>query len=268
MNSHVDPRADRPSAFSPVGQSGLNLPAKVIVSLRAGAVLAVANILCVAILAWAYTSAKSDPKVISVTGSAKRTIQSDLIVWEAKISINDPDLKHGYDELKAATDKAVVFVKARKVTDAELNLSSIWTKKNYARDEKGNNTDKVTSYDLIQTVEITSTDVTKVSEIARRATELIKEGVMLESAPAKYLYTKLADLKVSILAEATKDATTRAQQIAGNSGAKLGTIREARMGVMQINPLHSNAVSDSGNNDTSSYEKEITAIVSARFGLE
>lgn len=40
------------------------------------------------------------------------------------------------------------------------------------------------------------------------------------------------------------------------------------MGVMQINPLHSTDVSHSGNNDTSSLEKEITAVVSAKFAVE
>jgi hypothetical protein len=48
----------------------------------------------------------------------------------------------------------------------------------------------------------------------------------------------------------------------------LGAIRDARMGVMQINPLHSTAASDTGNNDTTSMEKEITAVVSARFELD
>jgi hypothetical protein len=37
------------------------------------------------------------------------------------------------------------------------------------------------------------------------------------------------------------------------------------MGVMQINPKGVFATSAEGNNDTSSYEKEITAIVSVRF---
>jgi hypothetical protein len=52
--------------------------------------------------------------------------------------------------------------------------------------------------------------------------DLIKEDVLLDSQPPKYLYTKLADLKMALLAEAAADATTRAQQIAGNSGSKLG----------------------------------------------
>jgi uncharacterized protein len=248
--------------------SEIKLPAKVVVSLRAGAILAVANVLCVIILAWAWMHVKSEAKVISVTGSARKVIQSDLIVWEGKISVSHPDLQNGYDGLKVATDRTIAYLMAQGVAQEGISLSSIWMKKNFGRDEKGNPTDKVTSYDLIQTVQITSSDVGRISEVSRKITGLIKEGVILESAPPAFMYTKLADLKISMLAEATKDATARAAQIASNSSAKLGSIRDARMGVMQINPVHSNAVSDSGNNDTTSFEKEITAIVSARFELE
>ena len=48
----------------------------------------------------------------------------------------------------------------------------------------------------------------------------------------------------------------------------LGPILDAHMGVMQINPAHTYDATGSGQNDTSSYEKEITAVVSARFSLE
>jgi hypothetical protein len=109
--------------------------------------------------------------------------------------------------------------------------------------------------------------VLKVANVARTITSLIQQGVLVESLPPKYLYTKLADLKIAMLADATKDATARAQQVAINSGAQLGSIQDARMGVMQITPVHSNDVSDSGNNDTSSRVKEITAVVTARFSL-
>ena len=51
-------------------------------------------------------------------------------------------------------------------------------------------------------------------------------------------------------------------------GAARVAIREARMGVMQITPIHSSAVSDMRFNDTTSYQKEITAVVSAKFSLE
>jgi hypothetical protein len=249
-------------------QREIKLPAKVVVSLRAGAMLAVANVLCVIILAWAWMHVKGEAKVISVTGSARKVIQSDLIVWEGKVSVSNPDLQKGYDALKTSVDRTLAYLKQQGVPESATSVSAIWMKKNYGRDEKGNPTDKISSYELIQTVSVSSTNVQQVADVSRKITGLIKEGVVVESEPPQYLYTKLADVKITMLAEATKDATARAQQIASNSNAALGAIRDARMGVMQINPVHSNAVSDSGNNDTSSYEKEITAIVSARFELE
>jgi hypothetical protein len=244
------------------------LPAKVVVSLRAGFVLAVANVLCVAIVAWAFLRVKGESQVISVTGSAKKRIESDLVVWRGKVSANHQDLVQGYQALQAATDRTAAYLKQSNVPEAQVVWSPVTTARNYKRDEKGNATDQVTSFDLSRTVEITSGDVRRVAEVGARATELIKEGVMIESDPPRYHYTKLGDLKVEMLAEATKDAAARAKQIAQNSGSQLGAVREARMGVMQVNPVHSTDVSDSGNNDTTSLEKEITAIVSAKFELD
>jgi hypothetical protein len=40
------------------------------------------------------------------------------------------------------------------------------------------------------------------------------------------------------------------------------------MGVMQINPAGSSRVSSEGNNDTSSLEKDVIAVVTAVFMLE
>lgn len=253
---------------SPTEPRSLPLPAKVIVSLRAGVVLAIANIICVTIFAIAWAKVRADPKTIQVTGSARKAIQSDLIVWSCKVSVIDADLAHGYDTLSASSSRTLAFIKSRGIDASQISTSAIGTWKRRARDEKGNDTEKIVAYELWQNVEITSRDVLKVADVARQITELIKEGIAIDSGAPTYIYTRLADLKVAMLAEATKDATTRAQQIAGNSGANLGAIVDARMGVMQINPIHTYEASSYGQNDTSSYEKEITAVVSARFELE
>ena len=57
------------------------------------------------------------------------------------------------------------------------------------------------------------------------------------------------------------DARLRAEQIAGQGGRSIQGLRNARMGVVQINPLYSAATSWEGNNDTSSLDKTITATV-------
>ena len=45
-------------------------------------------------------------------------------------------------------------------------------------------------------------------------------------------------------------------------------MRSARMGVLQITPKFSNAVSDYGINDLSSIDKEIVGVVNASFQIE
>lgn len=246
----------------------ISLPSRVIVSLRAGAVLALANILCAAILTWGWVHAKAEAKAISVTGSAKKTIQSDLIVWTARVNASDPDLVKAYEALRGSSDKVLAYLKAQGISDGQVTVSSVGTIKRHAKDQKGNDTEKVVMYELYQEVTISSGEVKKVADVARKITTLIKDGVMLDSQSPRYIYTKLADLKIDMLAQATKDATTRAKQIAANSGSDLGPVIDAKMGVMQINPVNGNEVSSLGNSDQSSLEKDITAVVTARFALK
>lgn len=68
-----------------------------------------------------------------------------------------------------------------------------------------------------------------------------------------------------MLGEASKNAKRRAEQLVANSGGKIGPLRSSKMGVFQITRPNSNEVSDYGIYDTSSLEKEITAVVNAEF---
>jgi uncharacterized protein len=251
-----------------------SLPEKIVVTLRAGgAFFAIANVVCVAILAWSYVAVKMEPKTLSVTGSARKAIVSDLVTWSGTITASHEDLVKAYDALKAAADKARAFLIANGIPESDITLSAISTARHFKKEILNAppapptviTTEKVESYSLSQTISISSSDMTKVPGVARSITSLIKEGVEIDSESPRYLYTKLSELKINMLADATKDATTRAEQIVNNANGRLGKLVEARMGVMQINPKGVTATSAEGMNDTSSYEKEITAIVSARF---
>ena len=117
-------------------------------------------------------------------------------------------------------------------------------------------------------MEVRSTDVDKIAQVSREATELINQGILVESNAPEYYYTQLGNLKIEMLAEAAKDAKQRAIQIANSTGDRIGSVRSARMGVLQITPAGSNEVSDSGMNDTSSIDKEITAVVNIGFAVD
>ena len=112
-----------------------SLPARVIVSLRAGAVLAVANVVCVIIFSWAWTKVRTEPKTIQVTGSARKAIVSDLIDWTAKLSAIDPDLTKAYEALKTSSEKALAYLKSLGIPDSQIKVSSIGTSKRRGRDD-------------------------------------------------------------------------------------------------------------------------------------
>ncbi|MGB8451550.1 MAG: SIMPL domain-containing protein [Anaerocolumna sp.] len=210
---------------------------------------------------------KSTRTSIEVTGSAKKQITSDLIVWTGYFNKQSPVLKDAYSQLEADREKVKKYLMGKGIKEDDIVFSAINTMVNYVYDINGIQTTEINNYDLSETITIRSSEIDKVTEISRSATELLNDGVQFQSYDPQYLYTKLADLKVTMLAEATKDARKRAQMIAENAGSKLGGLTEADMGVMQITPLYSNDVEDYGINDTSSMEKEITAVVHCTFEI-
>ncbi|MCV5901017.1 SIMPL domain-containing protein, partial [Escherichia coli] len=88
-----------------------------------------------------------------------------------------------------------------------------------------NETGEITGYSLSQSIEIRSFDVAKIAQISREATELINQGILIESTPPKYYYTKIGDLKVEMLGEAARDAKERAERIASSTGNSIGSVR-------------------------------------------
>lgn len=259
----------------------ITLPEKFVITLRAGGpYFAIANVVCVGILAWAYLSVKLEPKTLAVTGSARKAILSDQVTWAGTITAKDANLVKAYDALKVAADKVKAFLITNGIPETNITMSAIATTRRFHQEivpatpatattpaSPANviTTDRVETYTLTQSIAINSTDMTKVPWVSRAVTSLIKDGVEIDSGSPSYLYTKLSELKINMLADATKDATARAEQIVENAHGRLGKLVEARMGVMQINPKGVSSTSAEGNNDTSSYEKDITAVVSVKF---
>lgn len=220
------------------------------------------------ILVGGVVKVKASKTNITVTGSAKKQITSDLIVWNGNFNALSSKLQDAYSKLEVSRNKVSKYLAKQGIKQEDIVYSSITTTVNYVKDMNGNNTNAIENYSLSQTVTITSKEIDKITQISRSATELLNEDVAFQSDPPQYIYTKLADLKVTMLAEATKDARKRAKMIAENAGNNLGDLKYADMGVMQITPLYSNDITDYGVNDTTSMDKEITAVVHCQFEIK
>jgi hypothetical protein len=206
---------------------------------------------------------------VAVTGSAKKRIRSDLIVWRATVSARATEPAAAYRKLADDVPKLVDLIRSKGVAAAEIVVGAVDTKELSARDKEGHPIpEQVVGYVMEQPVEVSSTDVERVAQVSREATSLMGQGMLIDSEAPKYLYTKLAELKIEMLAEASKDARLRAQQIATHTGGRLGRLNAARMGVMQINAANESEVSATGVNDTTSLDKDVMAIVTATFAIE
>ena len=118
---------------------------------------------------------------ISVTGSATEEIRSDYIIWKGNFSRRDTSLKAAYASLKSDLEKIKSYLKAKGVADNDVNVSSVATTTVYKKNEKGNDTNDIQYYLLYQSVEIRSNDVEKITDVSREVTELINQGIELES---------------------------------------------------------------------------------------
>ena len=116
---------------------------------------------------------------------------------------------------------------------------------------------RFTGYELRQRFTVESKEVDKVEAVSREMSSLIAQGVSIEAYQPDYYYTRLDDVKLSLIERASADARTRAEKIAANAGAKIGKVRSARMGVFQITGANTNEeFSAGGSFNTSSRQKK------------
>lgn len=232
-----------------------------------GLLLAVGIIIATLVISNTVERVKTQNQRITVKGFAERTITSDIAVWSGQITARSPELVSAYDNLQADLQKVLSYLKEQGVKGDEISKSAVTTSIQYQRTAKGGSTNIVDGYILVQTVKITSSNIEQVAEISSSVTNLIKEGIEFDSFSPRYFYTKLDDIKIELLGEATKNAGMRANSLAENSGSKVGALKYASQGVFQITPLYSTEVSGYGVYDTSTIQKSVKAVVTIEYSI-
>ena len=199
-------------------------------------ILPSALIIIALILSFSFEGAVGPINSINVTGSAKHDFISDIIVWEATFSTKNMVLSDAYEKLDGDRKLISNYLEDNNIPIKDVIFSSISMTEQYEyiTDDDGNRFKDFSGYLLVQSLKIESNAVSKIEDLSRDITSLIDSGIQIASASPYYFYSKLSDLKIDMIAEATKDANERADQIAKNSKSKLGQLLNAQMGVFQI----------------------------------
>ena len=228
-------------------------------------ILGVCLIISALIASITFYKVRLSVDTLSVTGSVREKVTSDSAKWSSSFSRTVPaeDLKEGYEMMQKDQDLVLSFFKDNGFNEGDILISPVFMKQLYMYDP-----DAPKESTLSQTVEIQSSDVEKITYMAKNTQTLINAGVIFSTQSLEYYCLKLPELRIELIPEAINDAKLRAQKIAEGSGKKIGTIKSAHLGVVQVLPVNSTEVSGWGTYDTSTIEKEVMIPVTVTFTLK
>jgi hypothetical protein len=230
-------------------------------------IIALALIIATIIGGMFYHASRPSDGVLTVTGSAKQQVTSDTAKLTVQIQKTVPQstLAAGYGQIADGVAAVKAFlVKA----GADASSITVTPVTNYQHYENNQSYSGEQRYDLSDTVEFQTSDVQLATDLSQSVTTLSKEGMVVSVQSLEYYYSKLPDLRVSLLGDAIRDAQARASTIAENSGRRIGVIESAASGVVQVLPVNSVDVSSGGAYDTAHIEKEVMVTVKATFNVK
>ena len=221
-----------------------------------------------AVVAGTIYKIKGLDDTLAVTGSAKTEVKSDLVKWRMTFSrtVFVNNLKGGYSDMSRDLSVVKEFFKKNGIEESSLTISPVFVDKNYSYTKESGAPQE---YNLQQTVELQSKDIAKIKSLANDTKYIIDNGVIFSPQAPEYYFTGLADIRISLLGEAVKDAKSRAVKIAESGDRKIGSLRSTSVGVTQMTAVNSvSDISDYGAYDTSTEDKEVMITVRTVFSLK
>ena len=233
-----------------------------------GTIIALGIILAAGIIGFTFYKIKALENTLAVTGSAKTSVVSDTVKWNSQVTraVGISELNSGYTQIASDIEKVKKFLIDAGVPESEIEISSVsfYENYNYGQNISFNNRE----YILNQYITVSSKDIEKVTGLSKGVDAIIAQGVIFQTMSLEYYISNLPELRVSLLGQAVADAKARADELAKSSGKKVGTLKSASSGVVQVLSPNSTEVADYGSYDTSQIDKEVMVTVKASFTVK
>jgi hypothetical protein len=202
---------------------------------------------------------------ITVTGSARKPIDANLVVWSLSVTGSAPTAAIAARKLRTASASVRKFLLGAGIPATAIERYVVQSEAIVERLPKHR---RRTHYEVSQAYEVRTKQIDVVEGAAIQLGGLIERGIDVSAQPLQYVSTELTKAKLDALAAATEDARKRAEILVHGLGGKLGPMRRTQLGVYQITPRDSTEISDYGINDTTSREKDVNAVVTATFAVK
>jgi hypothetical protein len=211
---------------------------------------------------------KQARNTVVVTGSARYPISANLAGWNLQTSEQAQTPSEAIKALRGDVTRIDAFLTQGglpadsitkppiKVAEVSVSVPTGLAKPRFHR---------VSEWKVTQTFAIETSEIDTLEHVSSRVGDLLAAGTPLSVSPIAYLATNLTAAKFAALRLAVADASKRATTIAQGLGANLGPVQKTTLGVYQVTPRNSTAVSGLGISDTSSRLKDVESVVSVTF---
>ncbi len=167
-------------------------------------------------------------RFVTVRGVAEREVMANHILFELKVSTLVDDIINESSKYEHNCQKAQDFMFAKGIGAQDIAMRSLEVFTNRRKDIPKN----LVTCNLV----VSTSKVLKARELLSSLDSLVKEGISVKvyDYQIAYGYTKLNDIKPSMVEEANKNAKDAALVFAKHSNATLGKIRQARQGLFSM----------------------------------
>lgn len=210
---------------------------------------------------------------ISVKGLAEKPIKADSAEWV--VSVGATDATEAGALIKLAAERKVLNAFLDKqgldaTTQSEDNeilsphYEEVFVKDTPRQVQKG--------FDATQSVRVTTKNLAKITAANKAILQLRVDGHLVSAANPDYLVSNLEAIKMSLIADATKNARARATEFVKQDGVKVGVMKSANQGAFYILPVgKDNDDADNsygGVNDKSTIDKTARVVVTIVYNIE
>jgi hypothetical protein len=227
--------------------------------------LAVAAVWIGHIFATTIHDAKHSNDTVTITGSARVPIGSNLVDWSVRVDGVAATPVAAARKLRRESAVVTAFLRRAGVRATEIEPQVVQSETIVTRIDKHHTR---TTYRVSQVLDVSTPQIDVVEAASRRLGSLLERGVTVSADPLAYVSTRLQQAKLNALQAATQNARRRADILVEGLGGSVGRLRASSLGVYQIVPRNSTEVSDYGVDDTSSRLKDVVAVVSATFAVK
>jgi len=187
-----------------------------------------------------FARGRASDRFVEVKGLAERAGTADLALWPLRYVSTGNDLTAAQAQITRNTRQVFAFLSRNGIDTTAVQLQALEVSDAFANRFPGERAGP--RYVIQQTVMVRSGKPDVVLAASQRVSELVGAGVVLSSSGEygiggpTFIFTRLNQLKPSMVKEATANARSAAEQFAADSRSDLGSIRQASQGIFVILP--------------------------------